>query len=1781
MHPPLQQFTPLYAAPIHHRHHHTPVNPLQQSVSPQPFISSSVTQQSQAKFPQLDSGIVVPIFQQGEDPIDCINKAMTFLFVVASRAHGETVHLAKEVKKLCMVQGEVDTIPHNLDFQTKYLDAYGSDCDNLSSCDLDVLSKVPYFDTYPNDMINQDVQEMSYSEQTHIVDFLDNEITNDSNIIPYSQYLQESQDVVIQDTNSFAPNDLLVLSMVEQMTDHVANLDKKNQTNKMVNESVTAELERYKERVAIFEQQLNVDLNKHEKLIDSQTDDLIRNRNAKFTDFQQEIDTLKQNLSNHDFAIATLKTELWKLKGKNIADTVVSKPIANITPGMFKLDIEPISHILKNKRDAHEVYLEKTIENTNTLHGLVEYAIKHNPSEPLLESTCMFTKHVQKVLVYVSKTCPSLTKPCEKLVTVTPKNKDKKVRFVEHVTSSSNIPKQTDSLKTKDFNKNLLIYTGVNTTTSASGSKPLEMPLKESTITPVITSSLELKVYSRKPKASRSAGSNSKLKIVESKTSNTKEPKQSWGSTISDVPSYSLIDCRLSKLFCVIAPEPTVSIGTPSSTIIDQDEPSTSTSQINQETPSPVIHLGVEEADNDIEVAHIDNNPYVDFLILEPISKESSCQIESMQEELNEFERLEVWELVPRPDHVMIITLKWIYKVKLDELEDVLKNKARFVARGYRQEEGIDFEESFAPVARLEAIRIFIAFITHMNMIVYQIDVKTVFLDGIPCEEVYVSQLDGFVDPENPNHAYKLKKALYGLKQAPRACLRGIFLNQSKCAPESLKKYGNGNLRPSGYPMVEKSKVDEDPQRKAINPAPDTPMVEKSKVDKDPQGKAVDPTRYHGMIAPLCISHPVDQTLYLLCTRVLDVDHAGCQDTRKSTSGSIPLPVMSFHCQKKFSLLVRKVPPAEEKRIINPQKTQQVIARDEKWVPSTYRVKISSTNVRLETTMHQKEEKFQVVIDVIKNSICFKAFTITVEVPEIFIQQFWYTIKKVKDSDSYEFLLAKRSALSMLVSLGRFLASVQELKVKNLLRLITRRIENQDVKPCHSPDSPKSSSITSSHNTSLSPTSNINTMIQLRMTSRGKGSQGKKTADTHMADVNISKESDSKPARKRTASRIVVKKKVIIFAADNIIPDLDVALELSKFVSLTKAADNEATRQVHATHPRIMTEYVLEPARRRPLGIALRDTSQVSKKVSFDLSQKLKGVQSLTPEEQEAADTMKALKESKKTHKRQPGTEGLSDRTGSIPGVLDEEKVTFKENFILAWGFKQESEYSEEDQGDDEVEWIDSDEDKEKKYYTDDDKSIDLEMIDDEETENEFVQGDEQVNDDEDEEMTNAEVKESRNDDAKISDAAKADVEKTKEVKDDAKKTELPPTSSILFVSLGFGDQFLKLSSDTSLISSVKDTTNAKINLLLDIEIQYEIPHIQSISILDVPVLVISEPSVLTPIPDTPLVAHATTLLTHIPHVPHQTIALIPTPPITTDAPTITIVVLESNALTDVQLRVSKLEKDVSELKKIDHYAKALANLKSQVPTIKREQAKKKKMLKYTIKSTDKEALKEYDLKIALYQTMHENKSFNRYPFNHALYHALVEALIEDENGMDNGKILGVKNVSVKKLHGYGHLEEIVVKRADRQLYKFKEGDFVDLHLNDIEDMLLLVVQHKLFHLNDSDIVDFIVALCMFTRSLIKKRVEDLSLGVKSYQKKLNITAPHKTFPELEFKELYTPSYKPPGVIYEDLNKQKRVIRADDLYKFSDGTLKKVRNELHNRILDFRLGYNKEMSRRK
>jgi hypothetical protein len=150
----------------------------------------------------------------------------------------------------------------------------------------------------------------------------------------------------------------------------------------------------------------------------------------------------------------------------------------------------------------------------------------------------------------------------------------------------------------------------------------------------------------------------------------------------------------------------------------------------------------------------------------------------AMQEELNNFMRNDVWHLVPRPNQNVVAT-KWVFRNKQDEHGVMTRNKARLVPKGYSQVEGLDFGETYAPVARLESIRILLAYATYHGFKVYQMDVKSTFLNGPIKEEVYVEKPLGFEDSEYPNHVYKLSKALYGLKQAPRAwyeCLRDFLI---------------------------------------------------------------------------------------------------------------------------------------------------------------------------------------------------------------------------------------------------------------------------------------------------------------------------------------------------------------------------------------------------------------------------------------------------------------------------------------------------------------------------------------------------------------------------------------------------------------------------------------------------------------------------------------------------------------------------------------------------------------------------------------------------------------------------------------------------------------------------------------------------------------------------------------------------------------------------------------------------------------------------------------------
>ncbi|GJU68754.1 retrovirus-related pol polyprotein from transposon TNT 1-94 [Tanacetum coccineum] len=366
---------------------------------------------------------------------------------------------------------------------------------------------------------------------------------------------------------------------------------------------------------------------------------------------------------------------------------------------------------------------------------------------------------------------------------------------------------------------------------------------------------------------------------------------------------------------------------------------------------------------------------------------DDSAWIEAMQEELHQFNRLDVWELVDRPLCKNFINMKWLWKNKRDEESTVIRNKARLVAKEYSQQEEIEFEESFALVARLEVVRLFVAYATHKSFPVYQMDVKTTFLNGPLKEEVYINQPYGFIDPHHPDKVYHLKKALYGLKQAPRAWYdeisnflvskgfskgfidptffitkkgedillvkiyvddiifgstnpklskkfeklmhnnfeismigelklflgiqihqspRGIFINQAKYAQEILKKHGMTSCDSVGTLMATKP------------------------LDADLSGTPIDQTKYHSMVGALMyltasrpdivhatcycaryqarptekhlkevkrifrylkntinmgLWYPKDTSFEL--TAFSDSDHAGCLDTRKSTSGGI------------------------------------------------------------------------------------------------------------------------------------------------------------------------------------------------------------------------------------------------------------------------------------------------------------------------------------------------------------------------------------------------------------------------------------------------------------------------------------------------------------------------------------------------------------------------------------------------------------------------------------------------------------------------------------------------------------------------------------------------------------------------------------------------------------------------------------------------------------------------------------------------------------------------------
>nr|GEV34848.1 copia protein [Tanacetum cinerariifolium] len=616
---------------------------------------------------------------------------------------------------------------------------------------------------------------------------------------------------------------------------------------------------------------------------------------------------------------------------------------------------------------AHSAYIKHTQEEAIVLRDLVDHIKENYLLDPALETSCRYAKLIQELLTKISKTCPGINNSDDKLVVVTPKNKEKRVRFTEPVTSSGNTITKIASTSNLDSNKPMLSSTEVNSSTSASGSHPSGNTKKDK-IWQTPSSTQKNKViqivlwYLDSGCSKHMTGDRSQLTNFVYKFLGTVKFRNDHVAKILGYGDYQIGNVTISRVYYVEGIGHNLfSIGVNEKkyilVIVDdysrftcvkllrsKDEApdfiikflkmiqvrlKVPVRQIRTDNRTEFVNQTLREYYEKVDISHetsvsrspqqngaierrnsmlseaartmliyakallflwaeavatacytqnrsidmlfqplfdelltpppsVDHSaPEVIALIIEVVAPEPITSTNSPSltivyqdlpspKELIDFERLEVWELVPRPDKVMVITLKWIYKVKLEELGGILKNKARLVARGYCQEEGIDFEKSFALVARLEAIRIFLAFATHMNKVVYQRDVKTAFLNGNLREEVYVSQPDGFVDPDNPNHVFDFCDLV------------------------------------------------------------DTPMVEKFKLNKDKEGKAVDPSHYRGMIgsayrkALTCgqkdisvlkgtvnrgLWYPKDSSISL--TSFADVNHAGCQDTLRSTSDSM------------------------------------------------------------------------------------------------------------------------------------------------------------------------------------------------------------------------------------------------------------------------------------------------------------------------------------------------------------------------------------------------------------------------------------------------------------------------------------------------------------------------------------------------------------------------------------------------------------------------------------------------------------------------------------------------------------------------------------------------------------------------------------------------------------------------------------------------------------------------------------------------------------------------------
>nr|GEZ50198.1 retrovirus-related Pol polyprotein from transposon TNT 1-94 [Tanacetum cinerariifolium] len=708
---------------------------------------------------------------------------------------------------------------------------------------------------------------------------------------------------------------------------------------------------------------------------------------------------LKKQLSQ--LQVTALTTENVDLKDQtlekvNSVNKYQVKPNV-LTRGKHAIDVEPIVPRLRNNKDAHLDYLRHLKESVETIRNIVKEAKVVRPLDRSIVSACRYTKHSQELLEYAIGTCPQGSQQRAKQLAHIPLIRKKQVTVAKLSDKSDSCSKHMmgDRSRLMNFVKKFIETVRFGNDHFGAIMGYGDYVIGDSVISRVYyVEGLGHNLFSvRKFCDSDLEVAFRKHSCYVRDTDGVELLKGSRGSNLYTI----LVEDMMKSLQYACCPKP----------------PRTNHGLVPNLVPATPY---APPTNKELEIFF---QPMFDEYLEHPRAERLVPPAQAEQAPVNSTGTPSsttidkdapspIWELVPQRDCVMIIALKWIYMVKLDEYGDVLKNKAWLVAKGYRQEEGIDFEESFASVAHIEAFRIFIANAASKNMTIYQMDVKTAFLNDELKEEVYVSQPEGFVDPDHPTHVYRLKKALYGLKQAPRVWYNtltrflldnkfskgavdptlftrkigkhillvqiyvddiifastdpkafdmfsnemslkfqmsmmgymlfflglqvsqspgGIFINQSKFALEILKKFGMDSCD-----------------------SVDTPMVDRLKLDEDPLGIPVDQTRFRSMVGSLmyliasrpnlvfavCMCaryqakptkkhiealkwvfwylkgtinwglwYPKDTTMAL--TAYADADHAGCQDTRISTSGSAQFlgdKLVSWSSKKQKSIVI-------------------------------------------------------------------------------------------------------------------------------------------------------------------------------------------------------------------------------------------------------------------------------------------------------------------------------------------------------------------------------------------------------------------------------------------------------------------------------------------------------------------------------------------------------------------------------------------------------------------------------------------------------------------------------------------------------------------------------------------------------------------------------------------------------------------------------------------------------------------------------------------------------------